>query len=503
MKLQMGARRAVLATIMLTTVLAAKNVRAADSVNAKTSTVSENANIYEDENNAKVAQALNAAIVKDPNDAMAYIKRGVFRRDVNYNFLTHDEAGAQKDFDQAIALDPKNAQAYNERAKTVSSAISFGVTPENIADIKKRRSDYDQAVTLAIAKNDRYNFTLDRVRFILQTLDDDSSWAETYKGNKLVGGAVFSFSERADWTKQRDDDVTQLLVLDPKAIEPRMMRADWLQKDPKTVPDAIAEVNRVLDIEPKNVQALGTLETLYRSQGDWKNALLSVNRFIAVQPTSAVAFYERAQIQGNLGALDKALTDVDTAQKMPQTGKPNTNFPAQLGLLRAQILTLQKDYAKTVSACTSALATTKDTSLQAQLMSARSDAYFALGKNAEGLDDVKQISVLTPRNAVVWSALASHQVDAGQLTDAIKSLQTLLKLTPDDFSSRANLALVFAVTDDAENSKIEYSKSLSHLPKTEIEEDLATVQGVLKQKPDSAALKQAAQMLQTALSSAH
>ena len=77
-------------------------------------------------------KAYDQAIALNPQYAQAYNNRGVLRSEQG------DPAGARTDCDQAIALNPQFAQAYNNR----------GVLRREQGEIAGARADYDQAIAL-------------------------------------------------------------------------------------------------------------------------------------------------------------------------------------------------------------------------------------------------------------------------------------------------------------------------------------------------------------------
>jgi len=81
---------------------------------------------------AGCAGRLDQAIALNPQYATAYNNRG------NARFRSRDVAGALADYDQAIALNPQYATAYNNR----------GMPARRKGTVAGALADYDQAIAL-------------------------------------------------------------------------------------------------------------------------------------------------------------------------------------------------------------------------------------------------------------------------------------------------------------------------------------------------------------------
>jgi len=87
----------------------------------------------EEDNRKEAINAYNEAIRLNPDNAEAYNNRGTVKRSLGQ----HEAALA--DYDKAIELNPDDATAYNNR----------GVTKKNLGRLNEAREDYQKALTLA------------------------------------------------------------------------------------------------------------------------------------------------------------------------------------------------------------------------------------------------------------------------------------------------------------------------------------------------------------------
>jgi S1-C subfamily serine protease len=111
---------------------------------------------------------LNQAITLNPKDSDAYNNRGVLK----YEKL-NDVQGALSDYNQAIALDPKNSLAYHNRGF---------LKDEKLNDVQGALSDYNQAIALNPKfSNAYYNRGLLKKNDIQGAIQDFQQAARLYR----------------------------------------------------------------------------------------------------------------------------------------------------------------------------------------------------------------------------------------------------------------------------------------------------------------------------------
>ena len=79
---------------------------------------------------------------------------------------------------------------------------------------------------------------------------------------------------------------------------------------------AIADFNRVLQINPDNVQALLNRARLLQSINDYKGALADYDKIIKLFPYFIEAYYDRSQLKRNLNDISGAEKDLETSRVM-------------------------------------------------------------------------------------------------------------------------------------------------------------------------------------------
>lgn len=81
---------------------------------------------------------------------------------------------------------------------------------------------------------------------------------------------------------------------------------------------AHADVTAVLQLQPRDVNALNVRGTIFRLQKQWDDALADFNKSIELQPITNSAFFGRAQLHLDQGDLDLALADLNIVLESPQ-----------------------------------------------------------------------------------------------------------------------------------------------------------------------------------------
>jgi tetratricopeptide (TPR) repeat protein len=117
-------------------------------------------------------------------------------------------------------------------------------------------------------------------------------------------------------------DYNKAISLESKDADHYRKRSLFFALHMKDTENALADLNRVLEIDPNDAIALGRRADIYVGKKDYANALKDISTLIEQHP---YAFYyvSRSEILEAAGQLDKALADANTAIKL----SPNTYSP--------------------------------------------------------------------------------------------------------------------------------------------------------------------------------
>jgi tetratricopeptide (TPR) repeat protein len=212
----------------------------------------------------------NQVIALDPKNANAYNHRGVLK-----HTKLNDSQGALADYNQVITLDPKLANAYSNRGV---------LKAEKLNDSQGALADYDQAIALSPRTSTIYNN-----RGILK-----------YKQLNDLQGALA--------------DYDQAITLNPKyakAYSNRGVLKDEKLRDPQ---GALADYNQSIILDPKNAEAYLNRGNLKNKLSDHQGSLVDYNQSIALNPKYAEAYYSRGLLkEDKLDNPQGALADYNQA----------------------------------------------------------------------------------------------------------------------------------------------------------------------------------------------
>jgi tetratricopeptide (TPR) repeat protein len=270
------------------------------------------------------------AIIKyNPNIAMAYNNRGLYRQTINdtegaledfnkaiscdneyslayenrgiYKETNNDTKGALDDYSQAILYDKKNAAAYYNR----------GSLKQKTGDLQGALEDYNQSIFYN--KKNAYTylnrcFLKNQTGDVLGAIDDfnqaiaiDKGFADAYNTGLLkhqVGGlsgkmndsneAVY-YNIRGLWKGQKGDfvgamdDFGKAIKLKDDFVEAYTNRsaAKNMMKD---FQGALDDVNKALSLRPDDLKAYYNRAVLYQLLGNYEKALQDCNRILEIQP---------------------------------------------------------------------------------------------------------------------------------------------------------------------------------------------------------------------------
>jgi tetratricopeptide (TPR) repeat protein len=200
-------------------------------------------------------QELSKAIEIKPRYMFAYFIRAI----VYYQLQKFQQS--LSDYDQAIALSPKDSSAYNNRG-----ALKY----TKLNDFQGALSDYSQAIAFnpkyAEAYNNRANLKMDK-------LDDPQGAMSDYK---------------------------QAIALNPKYADAYNNRGNLKYTRLNDVQGALSDYNQAIALSPKYAEAYYNRANLkYTKLNDLQGALSDYNQAIALSPKYAEAYNNRADLKYN------------------------------------------------------------------------------------------------------------------------------------------------------------------------------------------------------------
>jgi tetratricopeptide (TPR) repeat protein len=211
------------------------------------------------------------AIILNPKDVDAYNNRGILKN-VNLN----DVPGALADYDQAVVLNPNYALVYYNRGLLKYTKL---------ADVQGALSDYNRAILLnpreAFVFNDRGSLRANEI-------------------NDLRGALA---------------DYNQAIALNPKYADVYYNRANLKKDKLNDLQGALTDYNRAITLNPRDAKFYNNRGLLKKTKlNDPAGALADYNQAIILNPRIVSAYYNRANLKKDqLGDAQGALSDYTLA----------------------------------------------------------------------------------------------------------------------------------------------------------------------------------------------
>jgi uncharacterized membrane protein YjgN (DUF898 family)/tetratricopeptide (TPR) repeat protein len=360
------------------------------------------------------------ALALNPKNADAYYWRGRAKAYLG------DYQGALEDLRRAVGLDSNNARSYQLR----------GWIRWNLGEYEGAVADATQALTLDPRDIKAYRnrgWARERLgdhagadRDYKQVLALDPRNAEEYIGRASVKG------------KLRDPqgalaDLTQALTTNPKYVDAYVKRA-WAKGNLGDHQGAVADATQALTINPQYVDAYVTRAGARADLRDYQGAMEDATHALTLDPTHVGGYLKRALAKGNLGDHQGAVADATQALTL------NPRF-LDAYLLRAWQKGLTGDHQGVVEDVTQAI---KLDPKNVDAYNRRAWAKEKLGDHQGAVEDATQALTLNPNTAKLRAetyifraesrgALGDHK---GAIDDALQAIQI------DPSNSRAYGALI-------------------------------------------------------------
>jgi tetratricopeptide (TPR) repeat protein len=240
----------------------------------------------------------DALVARYPNRALSYLSRGLL-----FSRIKAEDALA--DFNKAIELDPRSANAYFGR----------GVVYEELGREEAALADYNQAIeldaayTLAYFNRGRLYANLGKLDAALadynQTIKLDPNLTPAY----LNRGIVYDSQGNGEAALA---DFNQALVLDPTYTLAYNNRGSLYYQRNETSA-ALADFSKAIDLDPTDALAYFNRGVIRQEQGQSETALADFSKAIELNPSLAEAYYRRGKLYDGAKQYEAALADYSQA----------------------------------------------------------------------------------------------------------------------------------------------------------------------------------------------
>lgn len=187
-------------------------------------------------------------------------------------------------YDQVIALNPEDAEAFNNR----------GAAYRNLGEYEQAIADLNHAITLNPEYTDAF----------------------LNRGNAYAGSGNY---------EQAIADLDRAININPNFAIAFNNRGAYYNEI-REYEQAIADLDQAIKLNPKMAEAFANRGNSYYSQGEFEQALVDYNTAIILKPDYAVAFYSRGLLYGDLGSYEQAIEEYDQAITLnPEFAEAFTN----------------------------------------------------------------------------------------------------------------------------------------------------------------------------------
>jgi uncharacterized caspase-like protein/regulator of sirC expression with transglutaminase-like and TPR domain len=227
-----------------------------------------------------------------------------------------DNQGAIDNFTEGIALNPDDAEAYNNR----------GEAYRNLRQYQEAIADLDRAISLnpdfAAAYNNRANAYLSLQQYqsaiadFNQVISLNPDYANAYNNRGVAYLNLQQYQEAiADFNKA--------IALNPDFAAAYNSRGNtyyYLQQ----YQEAIADFNKAIALNPNYAQAYYNRANAYLNLKQYQKVLADYNKAIELNPNYAEAYYNRGATYSELKKYPEAIADLEKAtQLFCQQGNAN------------------------------------------------------------------------------------------------------------------------------------------------------------------------------------
>jgi tetratricopeptide (TPR) repeat protein/V8-like Glu-specific endopeptidase len=256
----------------------------------------------------------NQSIALDPKNSKAYNSRGILK-----NVKLNDVQGALSDYNQSIILDPKNSKAYNNRGNLKNVKLN---------DVQGALSDYNQSIILdpkfSLAYNNRGILKQDKLNDLQGALSDyNQSIILDPKNSNAYNNRGNLKQDKLNDVQRALSDYNQSIILDPKNSNAYTNRAVLKYGKLNDVQGALTDLSKAIEVNSKFSEAYYNRGDLFYSAGDITAAIRDFRKVVAIDPSGFNGLIAQGVIETQQGSYSSAITNFNkAAQLAPNEGDP-------------------------------------------------------------------------------------------------------------------------------------------------------------------------------------
>jgi tetratricopeptide (TPR) repeat protein len=253
-------------------------------------------------------------------------------------------------------------------------------------------------------------------------------------------------------TDKAMDDYSAAIKTDPKSSLAFLGRGVLLAVRKRAYDRAVEDFDKVLVIEPDNVEALVSRGDAFGQLGDLGRAMADLNRAVALAPDRPTALVARGQIESRRGSLAGAARDYEAALKIDAR-----YTPALINL--AAVRAMQGEPGAAVALLDQAITIDRRNPLA---FYNRGYAEFALKHYDKAIADYGSAIAIDPGMGLAYNNRALSRAVAGSdLVAALADSDQALKLLPLNLEVRDTRGFIYLKLGDPALALNEYNAALT------------------------------------------
>lgn len=353
---------------------------------------------------------------------------------------------ADADLEKCVGKQWPTVDDAEDRLKLCSRALQTRkLTPDEVADARLARGVARYVLGETLIAGDDYQEVL---RHYDQAIDPRNPDALMLYRRGLAREGVGQLDKALE-------DFSDAIKKSPQRAVAYLDRGVLLASRMRAFERAIADFDRVVELEPTNVEAFIARGGTYCELGQYGRAIADLDRAIQLAPRSSDAFQKRALARARSGQERSAMDDYTSAVRL----NPH-NVAALNG--RAGLEASNGNYALAIADLDAAIKVNPE---DAGAFYNRGFARFAMANYEFAISDYSLAIALDPRMARAYNNRCLVRAIAGvDLVRALGDCDTALKLSPLSLDVRATRGFVYLKLGDAELALNEYNLLLDSDP---------------------------------------
>jgi tetratricopeptide (TPR) repeat protein len=354
-----------------------------------------------------------------------------------------DEATARQAYTDCVSgLFPTQADARARAAACSKALQSRQLKPNEIALARLTRGIARTALGDKALAGEDYIEAVQRYDRLIDPSNPDSL-------------ALYRRAVALDASGQTDkalEDYSAAIKADPKSSLAFLGRGVLLAARKRAYDRAIEDFDKVLVIEPDNVEALVSRGDAFGQLGDLGRAMADLNRAVALAPDKPTALLARGQVESRRGNLAGAARDYEAALKLdPRYADAMVNLAA--------VRSIQGQSGAAVELLDQAIAIDRRNPIA---FYNRGYAEFTLKQYDKAVADYSSAIEIEPRMGLAYNNRALSRAIAGSdLVAALADSDQALKLLPLNLDVRDTRGFIYLKLGDPALALTEYNAALT------------------------------------------